>query len=355
MLQAIGEWYKLIDLDLTDDLLEKRRIAASALATDWTKLSADSAFEVVAFSIDIFSSDRKLKNSIRDDVLNAVRSAHPSFEPQSVTADADLKVCSAVALNELFVRQIERKSVLKSCVLPASCTASALRWRSTKSGLHVSQCMGSLLKSAEAILDTTDERRRLRKDLPSEKFKTSLAEEGTNLSNAGEAIDLLYSEMLKDREEIQALWWVFGGYSHLKKSAFQDLDESNAAVLAGCELAQIIKAPATFALASLCARATRVATKSTELASFEALLHAVDRDTWKFLDLTTRGESLVRKNPSIFPISFTAIRLSDDGDHTAADVVRTMPDWGTMDRTSAQVVAMQLFAERSLLAQIEDR
>lgn len=354
MLRTIGEWYKLIDLELTDELLGKRRTAASALADDWTKLSADYAFDVVAFSVDLFSSDRKLQNSVRDDVLNAVRAAHPSFAAQSATADADLKVCCAVALNELFVRQAERKSVLKSCVLPASCTAAALRWRSTRSGVHVSLCMGSLLKNAEAILDAADERRRVRKDLPTDKFKNSLAEDGANLSSAGDAIDLLYSEMLKDREEIQALWWVFGGYSHLKKSAFQDLSASNAAVLAGCELAQIIKAPATFALSSLCARATRSAPNAVELTSFEALLQSVDEESWKFLDLTIRGESLVRKNPFIFPVSFTGLRLLEGG-NTAADIVRSMHDWGTMDRISAQIVAMQLFAERSILVQIEDR
>jgi hypothetical protein len=214
--------------------------------------------------------------------------------------------------------------------------------------------MSSLLKNAEAILDVADERRRIRKDLPSERFKNSLAEEGATLSTAGEAIDLLYSEMLKDREEIQALWWVFGGYSHLKKSAFQDLSASNAAVLAGCELAKIIRAPATFALSSLCSRATRSAQNAAELSSFEELLQSVDKDSWRFLDLTARGESFVRRNPSIFPVSFTGLRLLE-GENTTADIVRTMHDWGTMERTSAQVVAMQIFAERSLLAQIEDR
>lgn len=354
MLQTIGEWYKLIDLELTNELLEKRRIAASTLATDWVKLSQESAFDVVAFSVDLFSSDRKSQNNIRDDVLNAVRDAHPMFDAQSTTAEADLRVCCAVALNELFARQVERKSILKSCILPAACTAAALRWRSTRAGIHVSKCMSSLLKSAEAILEAADERRRVRKDLPSEKFKSALSEEGANLSTVGDAIDLLYSEMLKDREEIQALWWVFGGYSHLQKSALQDLNASNAAVIAGCELAQIIKAPATFALTSLCARATRLAPDAAELTSFETLLQRVDKDLWKLLDVTTRGESFIRRNPSIFPVSFTGLRLLED-EITTADIIRNLPDWATMDRTSAQVVAMQLFAERSLLAQIEDR
>jgi hypothetical protein len=354
MLQTIGEWYKLIDLDLKDDLLEKRRAAASALADDWTKLSSDSAFEIVAYAIDLFSSDRKLQTAARDDVLNAVRKAHPSFDAQNVTSDADLKTCCAVALNELFVRQAERRNVLRTSILPASCTVAALRWRTTRSGVHTAQCMSSLLRNAEAILDAADERRRLRKDLPTAKYKTTLADAGATLASAGEAIDLLYSEMLKDREEIQALWWVFGGYSHLKKDAFQELSASNAAILAGCELAQIIRAPATAALSSLCARATRAAKNSDEKTSLETILQNVDVDTWKLLDLTTRGESLVRKNALIFPISFTGLRLLEGG-NTAADVVRAMPDWGTMDSTSAHTIAMQLFAERSLLAQIEER
>lgn len=354
MLQTIGEWYKLIDLDLQDDLLEKRRVAASTLADEWTKLSSDSALDVVAYAIDIFSTDRKVQNSAREDVLTAVRNAHPSFDAQHATSDADLKTCGAVALNELMSRQADRRNVSRTIVLPASCAVAALRWRTTRLGVHAANCMSSILRNAEAILDAADERRRVRKDLPTAKYKSSLAEAGATLVNAGEAIDLLYSEMLKDREEIQALWWVFGGYSHLKSGAFKDLSASNAAILAGCELAQIIRAPATSALAALCARATRAAPSSEEESSIDTILQNVDQDTWKMLDLTTRAESLIRKNALIFPISFAGLRLMEIG-ITAADVVRAMPDWGTMDRISAQTIAMQLFAERSLLVQIEDR
>lgn len=354
MLQTIGEWYKLIDLDLTDELLEKRRSAASALVDDWAKLPVDAAIDAVAFALDTFSNDRKLRNGTRETVLAAVLNAHPSFDPQQATADADLKTCCAVALNEFFVRQAERRSILRSSVLPASCTAAALRWRTTKSGVHVSQCMNSLLQNAEAILDAADERRRVRKDLPADKFKNSLAEDGATLSTAGEAIDLLYSEMLKDWEEIQALWWVFGGYSHLRKSAFQDLSASDAAIVAGCELAQIIKAPATFALTALCARATRAAPNANEKAAFGTILQNVGTDCWKALDITTRAESLIRKHPSIFPVSYTGLRLTEGG-ATATDIVRTMSDWGAMEEASALIVAMQLFAERTLLVQIEDR
>lgn len=354
MLQTIGEWYKLIDLDLNDELLEKRRGAASALVDEWTRLSVDAAIDAVAFALDIFSTDRKLQNGARESVLAAVRNAQPSFDAQQTTAEADLKACCAVGLNEFFARQAERRSILRSSVLPASCTAAALRWRTTKSGVHASKCMNSLLRNAEAILDAADERRRVRKELPTDKFKNSLAEETATLSTAGEAIDLLYSEMQKDREEIQALWWVFGGYSHLKKSAFQDLSASDAAIFAGCELAQIIKAPATFALTALCARATRAAPNANEKASFGTILQGVDADSWKSLEITTRGESLVRKYPSIFPVSYTGLRLAEAGT-TATDIVRPMSDWGEMEEASALLVAMQLFAERTLLVQIEDR
>lgn len=354
MLQTIGEWYKLIDLDVKDEMLDKRKAAATALVDDWAKLTTDAALEVASLAVDFFSSDRKLQTGARDQVLNAIRTSQPSFDVNSATVEADLRACCAVALNELFARHLERRVVPRSSLAAASCIISALRWRSTKLGIHATACMSSLLMNAEDIVDVTDERRRLRKEVPTVKYQRAFAEDSATLVSAGEAIDQIYSEMLKDREEIQALWWVFGGFSHLTKKSFKSLDVGTAAVIAGCELAQIIKAPATHALTALSARAVRAAIDSENELLLKEILSVVHIDTWKLLTLSARCEALVRRHWSIFPISYLGLRLLD-GSGTIEDNLKIIPDWGSMDAISPESVAMQMFAERVLISQIESK
>jgi hypothetical protein len=355
MLQTIGDWYRIIDLNIADDFLEKRRLAASSLADEWTKATPDTVAEIVSYACDLFSADRKAPSPLYDEIVKAIQQAQPSFDTHTKTVTADVRICCAVALNELMYRQRStRRPVGRTSLRAASCIISALRWRSTTSGIQIAACRSSLLDNAEAVLDAVDDRRRTRRDLPLEEFQRSLADENANLGTVGKIFDQIFTEMVKDREELQALWWVFGGYSNLMRVPFGSMNPSTAALLSGLELSTIIKAPATYSLASLSGRAVCATPNADTHSPINSFFESVTGEAWQQMTLSARTEAVVRRHPIIFPLSYISVRHCVDGSKLD-EIIKTLPDWGTMEAVKPAEMAMQFFAERILLDQIEDK
>lgn len=352
MLNLIGDWYKLVGVAADDARLLKRRSAASRLSTSLTSAKPSVVQDFVGFALEAIGAAGNAENPTSNAVVAQILEDEPSFERDGGSSRLDTRICAAVALGEFLSGSgaVRRKS---GAAVAASALCSALRHRQAAAD-YAQKCAGQLLDLAESVLDGVDERRRQRKDTALSKFEKSVAEPESDLLEAVRStLSIMNEEMLKDREELQALWWLFGGYSHRESKPFAQLPRGTAAIVAGVELAEILEAPATQGMASLAGRAARAATGATEIVSLKELAASLAPGDWAYLTQGGVAAQIVSANPVLFPITALANRFKVGRDITAALAEPGSLDGSTM--ISSVDLAAQVFSERLLLATTVER
>ena len=201
-------------------------------------------------------------------------------------------------------------------VLAAGAVVSALRHQTPSQGHYVAEMAAALLSAAESALEEADEHRRLRIGDPTQLLKSTTPdeEEGADLTASDplhatrEALSAMHQDMLKDREEILALWWVFGAYSTIARRAYRDMNRGTAAVLAGVELAEIVRPPAALGITALASRAVSAVRNSGKGAGLRELLAEVDEVAWQAFNKPGSNTEYIERFTLLFPISFIACR-----------------------------------------------
>lgn len=350
MLNTIGDWYRLVSPFPDDDRLRKRRASAGSLATSLAAAKVDEILDFVGLAIEAVDAGRNPDNPALAVVLHSVLEDEPSLDRKIAAESLDLRICAAIALGEFMtnagnVGTVRRRS---SAALAAAAVASALRHRQATTGDYAEERAVALLNVAETILEGIDRHRRERKDTAVARFN-KLAEAGD--ANVPALVKTLvaglHDEMLKDREELQALWWVFGGHSHSARRPFKELDGGTAAVLAAIELAGIVRPPATLGLSALASRAARAARNGEVQVPLRELLESVSADAWTALRPKGGDMERVRKNPSLFPI--TAIACQFRTGRSLDESIRASGNFAGDTALAPVDLAAQVFTEWSLI------
>lgn len=154
--------------------------------------------------------------------------------------------------------------------------------------------------------------------------------------------------MLRDREELQALWWLFGGSSFLTGKRFSDLSPGTAALMAGAELTTLVNPPAAIGLIAIARRAVKE--KGEESMPFATLMSDVSADTMALAAPDSSFGLSIKGNPLLFPVSRFVLFSVDAGrpaDMAYAAGLREVPV------TVAQI-AEQFASEKALLSLITE-
>ncbi|XIA63662.1 GTPase-associated system all-helical protein GASH [Bradyrhizobium sp. TZ2] len=258
MLSEIGDWYRIIDPVLNDDRLSQRKETASALADSWQDADQGTLLAIVSLVNELTSANKNLSNRALAPTIDAIILNQPSFDRKADIAANDIRICAAVALSEILHRAKLQTGSGTTVVKAAACVVSSLRFRNWSCPRAVSDQLQLLLSAAQELLRHADMRRRRRAKEP----LLELDEVPADFSKAKEeyeaAFAVLEEEILKDREELQALWWLFGGYSVLRSEKYSDI-KIGVGLLAGHELSTILSPPPTVGMAALAARMVRSA------------------------------------------------------------------------------------------------
>jgi hypothetical protein len=157
--------------------------------------------------------------------------------------------------------------------------------------------MRGLLESAEQVLNTFDARRRERKGSPSNHFAEAAADQTADWRKVvGEALRELEEDASKDREELEALWWVFGEYSYKLMKSYADLNPASASVTAGVELAEIVNPPATLGMTALASRMMRIVPAGSEEKPLATLLEEISEEAWALVTPAAGDKDVVQRH-----------------------------------------------------------
>lgn len=340
MLNEIASWYKATTLEDNDERLGQRRRAAEALLGQWRAgVAPGQAVDLVCLGLEAASQNRSAHHPELGAVVDAVCLGQPSRDRDEAARAVDTRICILMALSELIqtVGEINQTIWDSPALFVAQALTCALRHRKPTTGAFLEDRLNVLLRRAEDLLNRIDVYRRARKDVPVELPEPDGEEFAETIS---QSLSTLRANAELDREELQALWWVFGGYSLKARAYFGELPAERAAWFAGLELSEIVQGYGALGLAVLAARAASVAQETGE---GSGLFSSILPEDWAH-GVDEKEAPLLANREAVFPVLSTSRRT----DHS-------LPP-GTMitQALSSRMLAIQVFGELSLLERLAE-
>jgi hypothetical protein len=164
------------------------------------------------------------------------------------------------------------------------------------------------------------------------------------------AIRALEKNAAIDREELDTLWWAYNGYSERLTCLFSEARIGISVVCCGAELADLVQLPPLPRMRHIVKRvlvgnrskddlaplSLKDATKAWEVASVSALNSSDQKIV-----------SLIRQNPSLFPLSWSCLRFAESSGKTAwVSELKKLCGWDPDQKLSPTAFAFQAFNER---------
>jgi hypothetical protein len=173
------------------------------------------------------------------------------------------------------------------------------------------------------------------------------------------AIKEVKAQTAVDREEIETLWWMFGGYSEIEQKPLIELSPVAAAFCSGLELASRALLPASPSSAAMVRRAVMTDRKPAALRPVPLQEATKDWSASLLAALAPNDGSrdqLITQHPALLPLSWACRRLGECAagpqelgkDFSAAtgiplNLAQTPMDWGA--QVFHEKILQRIFAE----------
>ena len=170
-------------------------------------------------------------------MIAAIQGPQPSFSSDIGANPLDLRVFAGVSLGEHISRQAD---VTSAALLVAALATGALPQER-----YLAEFLSDLLAVAEGCLETEAKALRARAGLDIQAIQgVDFPTISKSVKSALEKLkDAMEQNLRADREELEILWWVFGGYSANMGKQFAALDLSQRVVASATELADLVVTP----------------------------------------------------------------------------------------------------------------
>jgi hypothetical protein len=359
VLDRAFDWYRIVNVKAAASTVETRKLAAQDLAEQLSTRGQEQLLLATLHGI-VLERGFHASPSAATAALAAIK-AHDSAVPADLKENAlELRACSAIAIGELLHNP--GKGVGTAAVLAALAVRSALMYRLPPKEKHLSELFAQLAELAEVALSkAADERRQRVPALLQRLDKIEDPSDPTNLKSylttTRAVIRGLQSQATVDREELDALWWLFSGYSSLAKGQLSAHSIETGAYCAAMELADIALLPPLSSMQELVVRATDTGRSPQDCRPLPLLEIG---HTWYSALLKESSDPArfpaaptAQIYPALTPLSWTLRRLAEsEGTMNAREVVAVTGIGATQTNTPSKWGA-QLFNEKILHRYIE--
>lgn len=321
MLNRAFEWYRMVNVQPAQGVLDNRvasvkdLIKAISSAKSWEVPLAWTAGVASGFDVNFRHDSPAVVQ------LVAAIKAHDTAFPEDLTENAlELRACAALALGEIVAAQ-GKDHPSHSAIGLAAALRSGINARPLPRARYLKQMLEELDGAAARTLQAGAETRR---DIPVTAspfsgFKD--AEPPADLPAAWKsllpALKKSYKQLTQqaaiDREELNVLWWLFGGASSTVGQRFSGMDLGAAALCTGAELANLSLLPPSPNTAAILQRALEAdrAPAALKEMKVEGLAGAWTDAHLACLIPDEDAEQLAKTNPTLFPLCWLAARLRE--------------------------------------------
>jgi len=305
MLSQLANHSRIVNPTPSDEYVKQRREVVDKLVGD-EALSVEILEAFVEFAVFGVPSTRDECHAVATEALiAAIQQSQPSFAADVDANQLDLRLVSAIVIGE----RLQRDPTAATNAYIASLIISALFLQPLPQEIYVARLVQDLVKVARASLHDTSKGMRERRPWPN-KFEITGADVAQVVKSANAAFDglleVVTSNSRADREELEILWWVFGGRSVRTGERFESMADGERAVVAAIELSDRMLMPpiptAQHLLGSLVADEAPL--------SLATLVEQLRKETLSELVQKKSGvDSVLESHPLLMPLSWLATRL----------------------------------------------
>jgi hypothetical protein len=357
MITRLFEWYRVVNPNPSDDLIEKRKASASALLEH---LSADVGHSLllpcIVGVVKGFDAKFDQDSEIVKLAVDAIQKRQPAF-PQDLSENAlEVRMLCSTAIGEILHLRLQTSAAADDrSALIASLVTSALPIRPPCREKHLNSVLKELTGLAKDVSERDSLERRNRKAFSFgelEEVKTAALASfwASLLPNLENCARHLQQQAAVDREELDVLWWMYTGFSVTTETALEDFKPGAISLCCGAELANLVVIPPTRSSRDMVRRVIRDHRKKTSPREITLIQFAAD---WKdqLLPLLASNDGtmkkLVQTYPAIFPLSWICSRLIESqGTATWGDELNTKTGIPEVRELSFEDWGIQVFNER---------
>jgi len=303
MLKRLSDFYRIVNPDPPDSVINQRREAISGFLDQLEKPETQWACADIAL-FGLGSTTGGECEKVAQLLVNAIQEKQPAFSSDILANALDLRVCAGVALGEFLDPDPESETEEDTADLAvASLVISSLATRRWPEERYLGEFLTALMDSADRYIQRSARAHRERPEI------RISAVQGTDvptvLKSVNEKLGSLVYQVKRnfeaDREELEILWWVFGGHSTSMGKPFQELDLCQRIIAAGSELAGLALLPpvrnsSQFLLPIL---------KENRPIALQQLIQSSDARLLQFASqFGERVEVVLRAHPALLPMTW---------------------------------------------------
>lgn len=324
MLSKTFEFLRIADVQPADEKVRKRTQSATDLLN---QIRAEDSRDVVlallqgvvmGFDKAPFTQDSPVVALL----IKAVKD-HDAFPNDLKENATELRAVAAIVLGELLTASVTDGGD-DDANLAALAIRSALTLRPQNGDKHIRWALSELLGAGDQLLNTVALQRRRRRNAAlqdAKKMKESAPANPADLwtvvvPKMKAALEEAANQAAIDREELETLWWLFGGYSEVSQKPLLELSPSAAAFCSGIELARRSLLPPSPNAPAMVKRATETGRKPASLAEISLQESVKDWSGEMFSALAPAdgsSEDMILRHPALLPIAWACKSLRERG------------------------------------------
>jgi len=329
MLDRISDFYRIVHPAPSDTFISQRKESIGAFMEKFSQTELQHAcIDIAVFGL--MPAPNAPQIDAARSIVTVIQSSQPSFSSDIEANALDIQVFAGIAIGEYISKN---KSIATAALI-----ISALATRQLPTERYLAEFLSRLLASARHSTEEAASAERARPQLEIPPVQgVDLASLIKNIKIAMDALAINVNRNLQaDREELEVLWYVFGGNSTTLDKPLQNLDISQRILATASELAQLVVMPPMKGSVQFLRAAVKEERRVTLRQLIEpcgsALFESVTRQTNRISDVLT-------KHPALLPITWLSRRRIESGlssgwedefeqkTHITATEERTAFDW----------------------------
>lgn len=240
----IAKHIRIFEASPTDDFVEKRQIAISAIAEQFKKRATYPDILRLADALAATISPKgKLPDEIAGQVEEALKAASPAFIMEGNQLEA--RVCAMLGALSYLESTTPSKGAAGRGEVLAIGLWSALTFQKPMNEGKLEELRLELLNVARYLAVNSAENSRKRSNVPEGVFAPVEAEGFAGIekkwkSGPLKTIDALRLNAALDREEINLLWWVLADWSDIYQEKLSSMNQRLSPLVASWEITQLL-------------------------------------------------------------------------------------------------------------------
>lgn len=303
MLNRLSDFYRIVHPDPPDALVTQRKEAIVAFMGQFSKPELQYACaDIAAFGLGPSPGAAQTEAAMA--IISAIQGPQPSFSSDIGANPLDVRAFAGIALGEHL--GTDRDGVTAALVI------SALATRTLPEERYLRELTLALLEAARKSAEAAGNAQRERPELE------IAAIQGANPAGIAESVrsaldkfkEAVERNLEADREELEILWWVFGGHSTSLGKPFHALDVPQRILASASELAELVIVPP----ASGSAQFLHATLKEDRPVT---LRHLIEPCTSTLLESVARRRkqtaAFLTDHPALLPLTWLSCRRLDSG------------------------------------------